>query len=94
MGCMNSQDAGFHKRTFVTWGVVALSAAGAVGASVLAYNDTAQDYSTTTDSAPPIGGISDNTWTTTSTTTPRGPNQNGTHLASGSGGTHTRSRGS
>lgn len=93
MSGMNSPDAGFRKRTTVTWGLIVASTAGAVGASALAYSDTAKSFSddsTYTDSAPATGGFFENTWTTPTTTTAL-PGFNGAPL---SPRVHTRSYGS
>ena len=91
---MDSPDAGFRKVTAVSWGLVALSAAGAVGASALAYTDTVKSPST--DNANPPRGydvIEGTGPTTPTTTTTLPPGFNGSPLGPGSG-MHTRSRGS
>jgi hypothetical protein len=86
MGSMTSPKAGPGKRAAVTWGLIALSAAGAVGATALAYSDAADSDSTST-AAP-----ADNTWTTApATTTLLPPGFNGAPLAPNRG-VFTRSR--
>jgi len=91
---MNSPASGFRKGTTVTWGLVALSAAGAVGASALAYSATAKSPSDSTESAPTTNGVFENTWSTPPTTTTTAPpGFNGAPLGPAYG-SHTRSRGS
>lgn len=92
---MNAPGAGFRKRTVATYGLMVLSAAGAVGASALAYSDTADVPSDSTQSAPPTDGVFENTQSTQPTTTTQAPpGFNGAPpLAPGSSG-HTRSHGS
>ena len=46
MGSMTSPKAGPGKRAAVTWGLIALSAAGVVGATALAYSEAADSDST------------------------------------------------
>jgi hypothetical protein len=85
---MTSPKAAEGKRAAVTWGLIALSASGAVGATALAYSDAA-DSGLTSTSAP-----ADNTWTTApATTTLMPPGFNGAPLAPGRG-VFTRPRGS
>lgn len=95
---MNAAEAGLRKGTVVTYGLVVLSAAGAVCAAALAYSDTAGLYSDSTQSAPTTNGVFEDTWTTRPTTQPTTANQappgfNGTPLAPGYSA-QTRSHGS
>lgn len=84
---MTSSRTSAGARTAVTWGVIAVSAAGAVGAAALAYSEAAGPDATST-AAP--GG---NTWTTAPTTTSQIPGLNGAPPAQNRGA-FTRSRGS
>ena len=84
---MTSTKAGPRRRTAVTWGLIALSAAGAVGATAVAYSEATGADSTMTASS---GG---NTWTTAPTTTTQIPGINGAPPAPNRG-VFTRSRGS
>jgi hypothetical protein len=85
---MTSPKAAAGKRAAVTWGLIALSASGAGGATALAYSEAADSGSTST-AAP-----ADNTWTTAPvTTTLMPPGFNGAPLAANRG-VFTRSRSS
>ena len=88
MGGMTSPKAVAGKRAAVTWGLIALSATGAVGATALTYSEAADSGSAST--AAPV----DNSWTTApASTTLMPPGFNGAPLAPNRG-VFTRSRGS
>jgi len=84
---MTSSKGAHGTRTAATWGLLALSAVGAVGTTALAHSKAAGPDSTST--AAPAG----NTWTTAPTTTTVIPGFNGAPPAANRG-VFTRSRGS
>lgn len=93
---MDSPRAGVRKATAASWALAALGVAGAVGATALAYSDTAKTYST--DSAPAAidpAVIQDGPAAPTATPTPELPPGFGNvPLAPGYSSTHTRAHGS
>lgn len=92
---MSAFGNGFGQRTAVSWGLIAVSAAGAVGVTALAYSEAKADGGSPgvhvyTDGLRPTGALIEGPLITTSTTM---PGMNGAPLRS-TKGTHTKSHGS
>lgn len=85
---------GSRRRNAATAGLVAASAAGAVGLCALAHTQAMLDDSTFTDSAGPTGVLSQGTGVVTSTS--QAPGLNGAPMmrSSAGAGSHTKAHGS
>lgn len=89
---MSASEPASTRRTALTWGLIAVSATGAVGAAALASNE-ARTYTGSYDAAPLIAPVIEGTMMQNPTTTTSVPGLNGAPLRSGYG-SHTKSRGS